>query len=291
MSNSKTLVHISDLHLSRTHAYTFRNWQAVLRYINETQPDLVINTGDYVLNEPGDTDDLVFGREQMERVAVPWKSLPGDHDIGGGPPQPRLRPEVPWLEHYFVTAERHAHYLSQFQEDHWAITLGDWYLIGINDLIFESGFEAETAQWEFLNDHLVTAAGRPTALFMHKPLCIMSLLDDAPVTNAIPPSARARLRDEIADRNVRLFCCGHQHVFRTFQTQGITVIVAPTIMRGQDDYASTNGQAVNGLVEYKFEGESVAFRLIEPSGIAYPTLPEEPRHEWPELLAEEIAHD
>jgi len=285
------LIHISDLHLSRTHAYFYENWRAVASYINNTQPDLVVCTGDYVLDSPDDAEDLSLGRQEMNRLTVPWKSLAGDHDIGGGPPQPRLRPEVPWLEHYMVTEERRQYYLELFGEDHWAMPFADWYLIGINDLIFESGFPAESDQWDFLEDHIATAGNAPIALFMHKPPCVTTFNEDHYTSNAIPAKARGRLRKILAGTNVRLIATGHLHVYRTLQTAGITVVTAPTLMRGKDDYPSKNGYVTNGIIEYTFDGDGVEFRLVEPEGVTRPTLPKGARHNWDMLPVEELRHD
>ncbi len=288
---AKRLIHISDLHLSRNRAYTYANWKAVLTYINQVKPDLVINTGDFVLESPDDFDDLEFAREQMSHLAVSWKALPGDHDIGGGPPQPRLRAEVPWLENYGITEDRRQQYLALFEEDRWSLPFGDWQLIGINDLIFESGFDAEQTQWEYLEEKLQQAKDRPIALFMHKPPCMTSIFEKPYITNAIPAEARQRLRELIRKANVRLICTGHLHVFRTFHTLGISIIVAPTLMRGKDDYVSGNGQDVNGIVEYVFDGEGVEFRLVEPPGITRPQFPTGARKDWPHLLAEVMDND
>ncbi len=281
----RKLIHISDLHLSRTRAYTFANWLALLSHINYTQPDLVINSGDLVMESPEDTDDLAFAREQMARLTVPWRAVPGDHDIGGGPPAPRLRPEVPWLETYAITEARRAYYLSLFNEDCWAQPFGDWYLIGINDLMFESGFEGETVQWQFIEQHLELAGDRPTALFMHKPPCVTSMFEAEYITTAIPALARQRLRKLMQTANVRLIGAGHLHVYRTLQTMGATVVTAPTIMRGVDDYPSTNGLDVNGLVEYTFDGEGVEIRLVQPRHMEKPRFPITPRGQWPPLHA------
>lgn len=289
--SQKKLIHISDLHLSQTRAYTYANWSAVLDYVNRTQPDLLINTGDFVLEEPDDVDDLAFGREQMEHLTVPWKALPGDHDMGGGPPQPRLRPEVPWLEHYGITEARRQHYLSLFENDRWALPFGDWYLIGFNDLMLESGFAAEDTQWQYLADQLREAGNRPVALFMHKPPCVVSLREDAYVTSAIPARARRRLLHMIEGTNVRLICAGHLHVYRTFHTLGISVVVAPTIRRGEDDYVSGIGLDVNGIVEYNFDGEGVEFRLVEPPGVTRPRFPTGIIKDWPQLPAETLNDD
>jgi 3',5'-cyclic AMP phosphodiesterase CpdA len=284
----KKLIQISDLHLSRTRAYTYRNWKAILDHIHDVRPELVINTGDFVLDAPEDVDDLAYAYQQMQRLKVAWKALPGDHDIGGGPPSPLLRSDVPWLEHYASTEQRRAQYLDIFGEDRWALPFGDWYLIGVNDLIFESGFAAEDSQWQFLAEQLMIAASRPTALFMHKPPCVTSIDEDAYLTNAIPAQARRRLHDMLKEANVQLIGTGHLHVYRTFHTMGITVVTAPTILRGEGDYVSHNGLDVNGLVEYSFDGEGVEFRLVQPDGIARPRFPMSPRKDWPPLPVEDL---
>lgn len=282
----KKLIQISDIHLSRARAYTYTNWEAVLAYIHATQPDLVVNTGDYVLDSPEDKDDLIFGHEQMQRLSVEWKSLPGDHDIGGGPPQPTLRPHVPWLEHYMTTESRRIHYLELFGEDHWAMPFGDWYFIGLNDLIFESGFADEEIQWQFLKRQLHEAGNQPTAIFMHKPPCIISITEADYVTNAIPGKARDRLWQMMKKANVRLIAAGHLHVYRTLQTMGVTVVVAPTLMRGKDDFFSKSGHNTNGIVEYTFVGESVEFRLVTPPGVKPLNLPDGARQDWPAFSPE-----
>jgi 3',5'-cyclic AMP phosphodiesterase CpdA len=284
----KKLIHISDLHLSRTRAYTYPNWQAILTYIHHARPDLVVNTGDFVLDRPEDLDDLRFAHQQMTRLAVPWKAVPGDHDIGGGPPAPRVRPAVPWLEHYTVTENRRQHYVRLFGEDRWALPFGGWYLMGVNDLIFESGFDEEARQWQFLEAQLRAADGRPVALFMHKPPCIINLDETAYVTQAIPAQARSRLRHLLREFNVQLICTGHLHVYRTLTTHGVTIVTAPTILRGEDDYVSYNGLALNGLVEYTFDGTGVEFRMVQPPGIDRPRFPVTPRQEWPLLDVDDL---
>ncbi|MCA9906389.1 MAG: metallophosphoesterase, partial [Anaerolineae bacterium] len=50
----KRLIQISDLHLSRTRAYTYPNWKAILKWVNQIQPDLVVNTGDFIFEAPDD---------------------------------------------------------------------------------------------------------------------------------------------------------------------------------------------------------------------------------------------
>ncbi|MCA9903637.1 MAG: hypothetical protein KC547_07255, partial [Anaerolineae bacterium] len=153
---------------------------------------------------------------------------------------------------------------------------------------FESGFADEEIQWQYLSEQLRQAQDCPVALFMHKPPCLTSFREDDYNTKVIPAQARSRLQQILHNSNVGLICCGHLHVYRTFHTLGMTVVVAPTIMRGANDYVSDNGHGVNGLVEYNFDGAGVEFRLREPPGVTRPHLPEGARVEWPIYLAESI---
>ena len=86
------------------------------------------------------------------------------------------------------------------------------------------------------------------------------------------PGARKRLRKILQTSNVQLIASGHLHVYRTIHTSGMTVVSAPTLMRGDNDYLSNNGYAVNGILEYSFEGDGVEFRLVEPPGVHRPQL-------------------
>lgn len=259
---SKTLVQISDPHLSAKRAYSYLNWSATLTYIEKTNPDLVINTGDLVIDAPDDEEDLAFARSEMDRLTTQWRVLPGDHDIGGSPPDP-------WQGEY-VTESRLNRFLQRYGEDRWATPFGDWYLIGLNSLIFDSGFSAEMTQWDFLEQQLRHANMRPTAIFMHKPPCVRSLDEDDSVKIAIPPVARRRFTALIRDTNVRLIGAGHLHEYRTFQSHGICIVVAPsTGFVSATEQSVANGIRRNGCVEYIFTGESVAFRMIEPEGVGF----------------------
>src|SRR3546814_13743805 len=83
-----TIVQVSDTHLSRTHAYFQDNWEVFLDEMAALKPDLVLHSGDVSFNGPAAPDDIVFAREQIGRLRVPWLAIPGNHAIGepGGRP-------------------------------------------------------------------------------------------------------------------------------------------------------------------------------------------------------------
>ncbi|MBK8023762.1 MAG: hypothetical protein IPK19_20605 [Chloroflexi bacterium] len=229
-------------------------------------------------------EDLAFAYQELQRISLPLKILPGDHDIGGAPPQPALRPDVPWLENYLVTKERLARYRSLVGEDHWALTLGDWLLIGLNASLFSSGFDAEAEQWEFLIQQLQAAQGQSIVLLMHKPPCLNAFDETEATTRAVPDPARKRLRELAMVYPIRLFASGHRHIYRTYDSEGVTIVNAPTLMCDADGSWAVDGIYRCGLVEYTFLGHAIDFRMVEPKGMNPIDLPKGACAGWPPLL-------
>jgi hypothetical protein len=76
---------VSDTHLSPAAPEAQANWEAVLAYIGEAAPDLVIHLGDLTLDGAHNPDDLHYGRQQLDRLPVAWHAVPGNHDVGDNP--------------------------------------------------------------------------------------------------------------------------------------------------------------------------------------------------------------
>jgi alkaline phosphatase D len=261
MTESRRVIQISDTHLSAKRAYALENWEATLSYIGESQPDLVIHTGDIALDDPDDQDDLKFGFEQLNRIPVPWKAVPGGHDVGDSPPDP-------W-QGQFLTKERLDRYLHYYQSDKWGLEFGDWYFIGFNCQLFESNLAEEEETWDFISDHIGLAGTRKIALFFHKPPFERSFLEDSYNVSFIPRSSRQRLYSLVRDTGVSLMAVGHRHTYLTFRAQGVNVVAAPTtgMIQVEDDQARYTGVMVNGCVEYIFHADGVHYRLLQPPGV------------------------
>jgi hypothetical protein len=41
-----------------------------------------------VLDDPDAEEDHAFARAQVERITVPWRAIPGNHDVGDTQPRP-----------------------------------------------------------------------------------------------------------------------------------------------------------------------------------------------------------
>jgi 3',5'-cyclic AMP phosphodiesterase CpdA len=84
------LVHVSDSHLSPTHAYFAVNWAAFRAEMAASPPDLLIHGGDLAFNAPAIEADLAHAAAEVATIGVEWRAIPGNHDIGEAPPFSRL---------------------------------------------------------------------------------------------------------------------------------------------------------------------------------------------------------
>jgi len=262
MTDHLRVLHVSDIHLGLNHDYAQRNWDAVVAYVNETKPDLVINTGDTSFLDPDADDDLGHARGQMDRLQAPWLILPGNHDVGDTQPEP-------WID-IRVNDSRLDRYRRHFGDDFWARDLGQWRLMGLNSLVFGSKLAAEERQWHWLEAELGEAKGRPIALFLHKPMCNHHINEDSNTSMTIGEPARRRLNQALGDADVRLVGCGHVHEYRTWIADGRLMVSAPTtaFIHAVDQPPRNHGGMKRvGLVEYTFTPDAVSFRMVEPPGI------------------------
>jgi alkaline phosphatase D len=194
------IIQITDTHLSPGKPHFNGNWEPLARWINESDADLVVHTGDLSVDGADKDADLAFSMDLMRQVSKPMLIVPGNHDIGHlpGSYQP-------------VDAERLARWRHIVGPDYWAEDLGNWRLIGLDSLLM--GFEdaEEQAQFEWLEGQLASRGGRRIALFAHKPLFV-----DAPDEGdtgywSVRPAQRRKLYDLIAAHDVALFGSGHLH--------------------------------------------------------------------------------
>ena len=192
------MILVSDTHLSRRVPEAQANWEAVLRYLSATAPDLVIHLGDLSMDGAHDVADLQYARRQLDRLDVPWHALPGNHDIGDNP-----WPGAP--DGYAVDASRVQRWLDIVGPDRWSLTVNGWTLLGLNAQLAGSGLAAEAAQWSWLEQQLgESGAGQPVALVMHKPLAATEAeLAAAPIYRFLPAPARQRIADLFGGSNPR----------------------------------------------------------------------------------------
>ena len=152
------LIVVSDSHLSERTPEADQNWSAVLRHVDEARPDLVVHAGDLSLDGAHDPADLEFARARLDRLGVPWRAVPGNHDVGDNPTP----------GHDPITGHRRDRWLAAVGADRWTAELGGWRLVGFNAQLLGSGLAAEADQWDWLESQL-DGAGR-VAVLLHKPI-------------------------------------------------------------------------------------------------------------------------
>ena len=248
----KRVLHIADPHLRSDNCASMAGWRQVAAFVQAAPPALLINTGDLVFDEPNDRSDQRLAGDCQRSLGVEVLSLPGNHDIGDGPP----REDGP--SESLLDAFRAEH-----GEPHWVRVLDEWALVGVNAMLFGAGASSEAAEWAWLEAALAAQQGRPVALFMHKPPLLISPSEDVAGSAAMPAAARGRLWSLVRRHGVSLVGCGHRHEYRSILLDGVVVVWAPTTSGLLDETTPPlPPHAYPGLVEYAFEGRSVVFRPI-----------------------------
>ncbi|MCZ6496156.1 MAG: metallophosphoesterase [Alphaproteobacteria bacterium] len=253
------LIQVTDTHLSESHAYFVDNWEVFVAAMEADPPDLIICTGDVSLRGTDNEADLAFARAQFDRLPCKTLVLPGNHDIGDPPPKPRL--DKP------ITEERRERWQRHFGCDWWVEDFGEWRLYGLNAQLFDSGLDAENEQLSWFKTQLSEGAGRPSALFMHKPAFYKDADDEGSQNFAsLRPQGRNTVIGLCRKHGVRMIASGHLHFYRTTKHEGIDLIWAPAtafINSKQKNRPALRVKKCIGYLAYQFDGPEVRHTLVQ----------------------------
>jgi 3',5'-cyclic AMP phosphodiesterase CpdA len=268
---SARVILVSDTHLSPAAPEAQANWDAVLDYVGESLPDMVIHLGDLTLDGARQPGDLAYGRQQLDRLPVTWHAVPGNHDIG----------ERPWPgapPGSTVDANRHQRWVDAVGADHWSAATDGWLLLGIDAQLAGSGLEAEARQWSWLEDALRQRRDdQRIALIMHMPVTAANAeIAAAPPYRFWPESAWHRVRGMLAGGPAVLVASGHVHQFRVQRLDGSDHLWVPTTWAVlPDGRQPVFGSKRCGIVSLTFGDDPLSqAQLIEPEGIRQLTLTE-----------------
>jgi 3',5'-cyclic AMP phosphodiesterase CpdA len=172
---------------------------------------------------------------------------------------------------HHITPQRRERYRAHWGPDWWSRAFGDWRLLGLNCLLFDTRLDEERAQWDWLADELLRHRDRPVGLFMHKPLFLASGDEEFENDAAIPRAARRRMAGLLKGSSVRLIASGHRHEYRTYHWNGIAIVWAPTtsFIANRRTPLGQEGIRRAGCVQYEFFEETCVYRFVEPEGIEY----------------------
>ena len=250
------IVVLSDIHLSPTHSFFWENWRLAREFANAATADAVIVNGDLAINGPDSDAEIAFAATALTGLRGHVMPLPGNHDVGDEPPG-----QDP---NQIVNADRLARWDRSFASDRWVLDVGGWRLIGVNAQLFGSSLAREQAQDQWL-DEQISAAGRPIALFLHKPLFIESPADEAVGPSCMVPSARARLLDRLDRSDVRLIVSGHLHQHRDRIIGGRRYLWVPAVaFAGARQHG---GDIRCGLTVLDFFADGVEVTIERPDGL------------------------
>jgi 3',5'-cyclic AMP phosphodiesterase CpdA len=250
------IVVLSDIHLSPTHGFFWDNWCVARDFADAAKADAVIVNGDLTINGPDSDAEIAFAATTLRDLRTRVMALPGNHDVGDEPPG--QDPDQ------IVDADRLARWDRAFAADRWALDAGRWRLIGVNAQLFGSGLPREQAQEHWLDGEL-SSAGRPIALFLHKPLFLEHSTEDVASPACMVPSARTRLLDKLDRSDVRLIVSGHlhQHRDRTFGRQRHLWVSAVAFAAAQ----ALGGDRRCGITALDFSDEGVEVTFERPHGL------------------------
>jgi 3',5'-cyclic AMP phosphodiesterase CpdA len=267
--NATRVLVVSDSHLTATAAEAGANWDAVVAYAESERPDVVVHLGDLSFDGANRADDLDHAREQLDRLPVPWRAIPGNHDIGDNP-TPGASDHQPVIDDV-----RRDRWLDVVGPDRWTLDLDGWRLVAVDAQLFDSGLAAKADQWAWLEDELAACpAGSALALLTHKPLVAPDdELAIAPNYRFVPEGARRRLAGLLGDR-ASLVVSGHVHQYRVLDRDGCSHVWAPTTWAVLPEATQpTFGLKRCGVLDLALDaGGDVQQELVEPPGLAQLTV-------------------
>ena len=250
------VVQVSDIHLSPTHAWFNDNWDVFVETMQADPPDFIFVTGDLCINGPGRDHEFAFAREQLNRLPVPWRAIPGNHDSGDTPPDER--------NNHPLTEPLRARFREVIDQDFWVQDLANWRFIGLNAQMIDSGLAGEAAQWAFLEAALADAGGKQLAIWLHKPLFVRDPADTGRRLTALFPTGRARLLALCEKHGVKLVGSGHLHRYRRLTHGAAKLIWAPATSFLMDGRKGLPGVSRLGYLRYGFRRTGFTAKLIEP---------------------------
>ncbi|WP_051701488.1 metallophosphoesterase family protein [Mycetocola saprophilus] len=259
-----TLFHVSDPHLGhsggdrRAHAAETA-WAHLHASVSRDRPDLVIITGDLVVDDPDDPTDRALAHARITALDAPVLVVPGNHDVGDH----AIRAGLPADWHGTLVSEaRVLAWEALWGPSFWMRELEGWVLLGINAQILGSGLPAERRQWEWLERVALPAvSARPLLVFSHESL------DARPETRresaaesdswmSIPSAASSRLAALLAPYRPVAVCAGHTHRHLDWTVSGFRGITAPSLTGAipeRSDMTAALGDQRPGWLRYTLE--------------------------------------
>ena len=237
------VVQISDTHLSPIRAYNQSTMRAVLAWLQADPPDLVVHTGDIVIDDPDDVADRSFAHDLMTRIPSRWVVIPGNHDVGD-------------VTQHADRARRVDAFRATWGGDRFCVDIDGWRLVGI-DVYLLGDDDHDTWLTRSLSGR------RPTVVFAHQPIS-----HPRPGDWGLPAGAQQAFERATSGADIRVIASGHLHRYDTnhHDERGWQWIGCPSLTIGGRRWDDGSDPRC-GLVEHVIEGASLDHRLVRPRGI------------------------
>lgn len=231
---SLRIAHITDVHILNQ-----RNAEAsflkVIGEINELKDraDIIINTGDTVMDENKQTRETVATRWKVwsditSINRIPMYSALGNHDVWYGPDD-ALDSEYKKDKRY---GKQWATEMLLLPNRYYSFEKGGWHFIALDSINGETGYKLDDAQFEWLSSELNSIPpDRPICVFSHVPIlsigATLYLTQRTPVLEAKFPVADMHLDHNriknlfVKHRNVKLCLSGHVHYIDAIEYLGV----------------------------------------------------------------------
>ena len=243
------LAQISDTHLGRDKPFFVANFKQVAAHLAAERPDLVVNTGDLSLDGTHQEADLAEALRLHQALHLPMRFIPGNHDVGDNP-------DAPAHGEASITPETRARFVRLFGDDFWQLDVPGWRIIAINAQLLGSPLPAADEQLAFIGAAAAGAEERRIALLVHKPLCHLSLGEDAITGRFVNPAPRRQLLEAFGERRAALVASGHVHQHLSVQVDGAEHVWCPsTAFVLPDTRQPRYGSKQTGYVEHTLEAD------------------------------------
>jgi 3',5'-cyclic AMP phosphodiesterase CpdA len=252
------IVQISDTHISPAKAHFAGNWAPLAEWISAQRPDLVIHTGDVTVDGADSDEDLRYCARLLGELGVPFRALPGNHDIGDSNHR-----------HQPVNPQRIARWNEYFGTDRWALDIENWRLIGLDAMLIGSGQPEEAAQLAWLESTMQKADGRRLAWFLHRPLFIERPDEGDTGYWSIKPEPRRVLLELVRHHGVALVASGHLHKAHDFARNGTRYVWGPSagFLGSPAIIPLRPGAARLGAVLYELDGNRLRAGIADVPGL------------------------
>lgn len=228
------IAHITDVHIldQKNAEASFARVVAGINSLKD-KPDLIINTGDTVMDENKQTKETVTTRwNTWQKITQPNKiriySALGNHDVWYGPNE-SLDTEYKKEKRY---GKQWAIEMLSMPGRFYSFEMKGWQFIALDSINGTGGYQLDDPQFEWLQGELKSIpANRPVCVFNHVPIisigALMYLTQRTPALESKFPSGDMHLDHQriknlfFKHKNVKLCLSGHVHYLDAIEYLGV----------------------------------------------------------------------